>query len=335
MHDVIVIGAGVAGLRCARGLRAAGADVVLVDRADKVGGRCATRSFEGQAVDYGPLFIHGRDKEFLAAVGECAGVHRLDGWPHQVAGHGTPCQPEAFAPRETRAAFVEGINAFPQALASGLKVRLRTQVSTLSALEGCFRIESKDGTQLQARDLVLAMALEQSVPFLRMLGPGSERDGALALLDMFASVACLTLIAGYPRGVPAPEWDICYPEDDKALQLIGNESRKRPPGRFVTLVYQAAPRWSREWFSKPKEEWSRELLMRAGRRLGAWADSPEWTHPHRWHFARLDRANELAGPLVLRIGRSRIGIAGDLFAPGGGIQAAWISGGRLAERFAE
>jgi hypothetical protein len=258
----------------------------------------------------------------------------LEGWPHRIVGSGTPCQPQAFAPREKRLAFAEGLNVFPQALASGLAVRLRTQVSQISAADGCISVEGADGERFQARDVVLAMALEQSVAFLRMLEPGTGRDGALALLDMFASLPCLTAIAGYPRGVQAPDWDVCYPEDDDALMLIGNESAKRSAGRFVILVYQAAPRWSRAWLEKPQEEWARELLARAAGHFGSWAGSPEWTHLHRWRYARLERVNELAAPLVFRVDRSRIGLAGDLFAPGGGMQAAWISGDRLAERLA-
>ena len=334
MHDVIVVGAGIAGVQCARRLRGAGADVLLVDRADKVGGRCATRFFEGQAADYGPLFIHGNDGGFLAAVGEAADAHRLEGWPQRIIGNGTPCQPESFGPRETRLALAEGVNVVPRALASGLSVRLRTQVSAVSAADGCVRIEGAEGELFQARDAVLAMALEQSVPFLQMLAPGSERDGALGLLELFSSLPCLTVIAGYPRGAQRLDWDVCYPEDDDALMVVGNESAKRAAGRFVILVYQALPRWSRAWLEKPQKEWERELLMRAARRFGAWAGSPEWTHLHRWRYARLERVNELSAPLVVRVGRSRIGVAGDLFAPGGGMQAAWISGDRLAERLA-
>ncbi|MGA2642172.1 MAG: FAD-dependent oxidoreductase, partial [Spirochaetia bacterium] len=74
------------------------------------------------------------------------------------------------------------------------------------------------------------------------------------------------------------------------------------------------------------------LLDIVSRRLGSWAGVPAWTHLHRWRYSRLDRANELAGPLELRNGVSRVGLAGDLFSPGGGLQAAWESGDRLGSR---
>ena len=158
-------------------------------------------------------------------------------------------------------------------------------------------------------------------------------------MEMFSSIPCLALIAGYDTDVPTPDWDVCYPEDEPALLLISNESSKRPrtprqagAAAARVLVFQASARWSAKRLEAPGEEWRRELLAIASRRLGPWAGTPRWTHPHRWRYGRLDRANELAGPLELMVGDSRIGIAGDLFSPGGGLQASWRAGDRLGAR---
>jgi renalase len=328
VHDMIVIGAGVAGLQCARRLRAAGADVLVVDRADKPGGRCATRWMDGQPFDYGPQFLHGSDPAFLASVASVAG-ERLEGWPRRVEGSGAPCQPEAFAPHQTRLAFAEGLHSFPRTLAEGLTIRLRTRILSLSITQGAMRVESGAGERFEARDLVLALAIEQALPLLRMLPPGSERDGALALLDMFVSSPCLTVAAGYPGTAPAPSWDILYPEDEESILNVGHDSTKRSGARSVVLVCQGSARWSRLRLDAPEEDWTRELLGKVAHRVGAWAGQPAWVHPHRWRYSRVDRANELAAPLELRVGGSRIGVVGDLFSPGGGIQASWISGDRL------
>jgi hypothetical protein len=333
MHDVIILGAGVAGLQCARRARAAGADVLVVDRADKPGGRCATRSFDGQQADYGPLFVHGHDAGFLAAVSEAGGT-RLEGWPARVSGRGTPCQPDAFAAFETRLALADGVNAFPHALAEGLPIRLRALAVSVGATKDGMVVTLADGEMLRTRDLVLAMALEQSVPFLRNLRPASGVDSALGVMEMFASIPCLTLIAGYDPGVPRLDWDICYPEDEPALLLMSNESSKRTQAPFPVVVFQASARWSMERLAQPKEEWGRELLDVASRRIGSWAGAPAWTHLHRWRYSRLDRSNELAAPLELRFGAFRVGVVGDLFSPGGGLQAAWLSGDRLGSRLA-
>ena len=53
MPDVVVIGAGLAGLACARHLVAAGVDVVLHEAADTVGGRVRTDVVDGMLLDRG------------------------------------------------------------------------------------------------------------------------------------------------------------------------------------------------------------------------------------------------------------------------------------------
>ena len=329
MHDVVILGAGVAGLACARRLMQAGADVAILDRADKPGGRCATRWHDGEPFDYGPLFVHGSDPGFLEAAAEAGEPGRQNGWPQRVAGHGTPCQPNAFSPHETRFAFAEGLTVFPRALSKNLNVRLNTLVTAVKSSGNEIIVQTATGQNVSARDAVVAFALEQSSALLQTLG--KEAASTVALVDMFSSLPCLAVVAGYPAGTAVPDWDIMYPDDDVMVLLIGNESSKRPLAKSLTLVFQGSARWSRHNLEKPKEEWSRELLAGAARLLGSWASSPEWVHEHRWRYARLDSANELAAPLVAHLGKSRLGVAGDLFAPGGGMQAAWLSGDRLGQ----
>ncbi|WP_343900496.1 FAD-dependent oxidoreductase, partial [Nocardioides aquaticus] len=51
--DVVVVGAGLAGLRCARALVDRGHDVVVLERDDAVGGRIRTDHVDGFALDRG------------------------------------------------------------------------------------------------------------------------------------------------------------------------------------------------------------------------------------------------------------------------------------------
>ena len=53
MPDVIVVGAGVAGLCCARELHAAGLDVLVLERGDGAGGRVRTDEVDGFLLDRG------------------------------------------------------------------------------------------------------------------------------------------------------------------------------------------------------------------------------------------------------------------------------------------
>ncbi|MFQ5666761.1 MAG: flavin monoamine oxidase family protein [Candidatus Binatia bacterium] len=69
MTDVVVIGAGMAGVTAARELRRGGFSVVVVEGRDRVGGRVRTvRDFCTLPVEGGAEFIHGADAEFWPDV---------------------------------------------------------------------------------------------------------------------------------------------------------------------------------------------------------------------------------------------------------------------------
>jgi len=69
--DAVVIGAGLAGLRCAERLLAEGLDVVVLEARDRVGGRVWSHRFEdGQTCERGAEFIDGNHTEVLALADE-------------------------------------------------------------------------------------------------------------------------------------------------------------------------------------------------------------------------------------------------------------------------
>ena len=94
--DVIVIGAGLAGLRAATELSAAGRHVLVLEAADDVGGRIRTENVDGFLVDRGfqllnpayPAVRRWIDVEALALQGLGAGVAaRTDGDRLRLLGH--------------------------------------------------------------------------------------------------------------------------------------------------------------------------------------------------------------------------------------------------------
>lgn len=332
-YEAVVVGAGTAGLACAGELQRAGMVPVVVEKSRGVGGRCATRRVEDQPVDHGAVFLHGADSGFLAEL-DAVDAEVLEGWPSRVEGTGTPCQPEAFHSYERRLAYVEGVNAFPKHLARGLDLRLQSRAAALEIAQDRFRLVVEGESGLSTRTLVLALPVEQTLALLdsSMLN-ARELAAVRDLLGMMRSLPCLTLLAGYPLSVNQPDWDVSYPEDSESLMLISHDSAKRKEKRVLTLVYQCQPRWSRQRLEGEPTAWRDELLEEATRILGPWAGRPLWSQEHRWRYARAEPANTLAGPMLLSLtGGLRLGLAGEIFTPGGGVEAAWLSGRRLAER---
>jgi monoamine oxidase len=69
-HDVVVVGAGLAGLAAARELTRAGLDVVVLEGRDRVGGRTLSDTLAGVPVDRGASFVGPTQTAVLKLAGE-------------------------------------------------------------------------------------------------------------------------------------------------------------------------------------------------------------------------------------------------------------------------
>ena len=69
--DVIIVGAGVAGLSAAERLRTSGFDVIVLESADHTGGRCVTdNQIFSTPFDLGASWLHCTDVNPLADIAE-------------------------------------------------------------------------------------------------------------------------------------------------------------------------------------------------------------------------------------------------------------------------
>ncbi len=335
--DVLVVGAGIAGLTCARQLVEAGLRVIVLEKSRGVGGRCATRRVDGCVVDHGLTFFHGSDAALLASLESAAGDDIIAGWPRRIRGTGTPFQPSAFRDGDWRLTYTKGLTVFPKWLAAGLDVRLNSRVVSVGSTAERWRIVNEVGQELTARDLVLSIPTPQALELLNSCrDESSEFESLRLLLRETGFVSSLTVIALYPKNGPAPDWDMSFPADSDVIQGISHDSSKREQTDRTVLVLQALPAWSHGQWERPETEWSAAMLGEVSKVAGSWAAKPETVQTHRWRFARVASGGELAGPRMIALsGGRRLGLAGESFSPGGGMQAAWRSGRELARRFLE
>ena len=98
--DVVVVGAGAAGIAAARRLMRPGLSVLALEARDRLGGRAWTLPFQGQGLDMGCGWLHSADDNLLARRVEAEGL-TLDKtpppWESQAFNHEmTPAEQRAF-----------------------------------------------------------------------------------------------------------------------------------------------------------------------------------------------------------------------------------------------
>ncbi|MFN3558361.1 MAG: flavin monoamine oxidase family protein [Brevundimonas sp.] len=116
--DVVIVGAGAAGLAAARALAGQPLTVAVLEARDRIGGRAWTVRFEGEGLDMGCGWLHSADENLLVQKVEPAGL-TLDQtpppWRNQAFNHEiTPAEQDEF-----RAAFEAFDERIAEAAARG------------------------------------------------------------------------------------------------------------------------------------------------------------------------------------------------------------------------
>ena len=164
--DVLVLGAGIAGLACARTLAERGLRVCLVEATDRVGGRILTHRVGGQVVELGAEFVHGRPPELLALISE-AELTLIERTGTQVSfdeeqlAADTDARDGMFDPLEDLRTYTGPDLSFKDYLAqSRFGVNADAAQAALSYVEG---FNAADATQISAHSLGIQQVAEDSI----------------------------------------------------------------------------------------------------------------------------------------------------------------------------
>ena len=156
--DVIVIGAGMAGLTAAAELQRAGCRVLVLDKGRGVGGRLASRRIGGAAFDHGAQFITARTSRFAALVEDCRRAGAAEEW-HRGVGD----SPDGHVRWRGHPAMT----SVAKHLARGLEIILDTRVVALTASRHLWSAETETGAVYSAGAVVLTPPVPQSLAILK------------------------------------------------------------------------------------------------------------------------------------------------------------------------
>ncbi len=109
--EIVVVGAGIAGLACARALAQRGRGVTILEAQSRVGGRILTQRAHGEVIELGAEFVHGRPPALIDLIQE-AGCTLYERRGQQIRFEGGRLQAGSERDRETTFDPVERLANF-------------------------------------------------------------------------------------------------------------------------------------------------------------------------------------------------------------------------------
>ena len=272
--------------------------VLLLDRGRRIGGRMASRRFEGRPVDMGASYFTVSDPRFAAVVEDW----RARGLAREWTDTFTVLAPDAAASTKSgpmRWGASAGLRSLVEDLADGLPLEQDAvaQVRTSSA-------HGVDSPALLVDDrpasrVVLAMTDSQA---RALLGPGLESEAEHLQRP---SEPVIALVAWYAERL----WDLdgAFVNGDPDLAWIADDGSRRGDGAPY-LVAHSTPELALPHLEAPQE--AGPPMVAALRRL---LDLPEpvGTYVHRWSQAR--PTGEREAPFHLS--DAGLGVCGDGWGP--------------------
>ncbi len=311
--DVLVIGAGMAGLSAAAALQMGGRKAVVIDKGRGVGGRMATRRVGAATFDHGAQFVTARDSRFGDVLGNArtagAALEWCRGFTADADGHarwrGTP-----------------GMSSLAKHLALGLEIIQEKQVSALQQLTDQWSISMADGETWSAKAIILTAPVPQSLVLLKAGGVALEED-LMTRLSAIQYERCLAVMAVLdgPSRMPPPGG--FAPAQGPIAWIADNQLKGVSAEPAVTI--HATDEFSVAHWDQDRDETARMLIAAADEWLGTGIKSFQI---HGWRFSKPRQTDpsscavvSSAPPLVL---------AGDAFA-GPRVEGAALSGWAGAE----
>lgn len=334
-----VIGAGMAGVACARTLMQAGHAVSVFESQEHPGGRMATQETPFGSFDAGAQYFTVRDARFERALQTVNGLCRpwsatslrvLDATGQMVAAAPAP-EPHWVAQpgmQSLLAAWAEPIAQAGSLHTDTQAVRLeRDRLRPQGWQLACEASDGSAAVHAGFDAVLLALPAPKAHALLQSSGVDSTLQAPLHGVTI---APCWTLMLAYPQAVQpglttlGPQWNAARSTHHR-IAWLARESSKPGRGQIERWTVQASPEWSQEHFDDTPQRVQAKLQRAFSEVTGIHAE-PAWSDVRRWRHART-----LAplGRSYLWDGDTALGACGD-WCLGQRVEDAFISGLELA-----
>ena len=234
--SVAIIGAGIAGLTCARKLRDAGHCVTLFEQAPAPGGRASTRDEDFGQFDHGAQYFTARDPRFKSAITSWLRAGVVAEWRARIV---CVTKDKVGESRESAIRYVgyPGMGAVAAHLARGFQIGYERRVTRLERVDAGWTLQLEDGSQTIPYSSVVAAIPAPEASELLLCSPAiGSRIAAIRMQP------CWSVMLQFCKPVDA-RFDAAIVEDEP-ISWLARESSKpgRPAGE--RWIVHASNAWS-------------------------------------------------------------------------------------------
>lgn len=314
--DVIVIGAGLAGLVAARELEKAGKRVIVLDKGKSVGGRLASRRIQNGLADHGAQFFTVRTELFQKQVDTWLAEDLIHVWTY---GWGDGSLKRTVNDGHPRYVARQGMNHLAKDLAKQLKdVRVNSAVTGIYWEDNHWQVVDNNGLSMSSHALILTPPVPQALDLLTDVPLAKADKYSLERVQYGPCLAGLFVVEGT---VNLPEPGAMQDFKEQIYWIADNQAKGISPNECIITLH-AEERYSRQHYDSPDTEilsFMRETLQKymatdahiKEEQVKRWRYSiPVTTYPHDFL-----KAQDL--PLIF---------AGDAFGGRGRVEGAYLSG---------
>ncbi|MDW8424836.1 MAG: FAD-dependent oxidoreductase [Meiothermus sp.] len=289
--DVLIVGAGLAGLAAGRDLARAGLSVHILDKSRGVSGRAATRWLELDGrivrVDHGAQYFTAKNDQLRILLPDLVkhGIVRewAQGFPvlnksgikSRKAGHPRYICPDGMS--TLGKVFLQGLESHEKPLP--LETKALVTALHKNQHEADWRVVLEDGQVRSGRTLVLNMPAPQAL----QLAEGFLRPEVRAALEAVRYAPCWAAILVLEH-LPYLDW-VGLEIEHPVLAWAALDHTKRAVPDPPVLVLHASAEWSQKNLELTLAEALSRIIEAAQELFGPWVGRCRTAMAHRWRYA--------------------------------------------------
>ena len=323
--DVLIVGAGIAGLACAKELKDKGLNVLVLEKGRGIGGRMSSRRYDSNQgtarFDHGAQYINVRSHEGRQSIeAGCQDGYLKTWFDHLHYLNGTIDERPA-----TRYIGSTGMNQQLKAWANDLTVLTKQRVNQVTTTTNGFRVKTESKQTIEAQQVVVTAPIPQALE----LTEGHLTEAESRQLKSVEYAPCLSLMVQLdgPSGMKEPG-GFKSNEEESVIGWLADNHVKGISERPGALTIQGSPAYSEEAFDAPEETITNTLWEAAKPHITNHTILE--TRLQRWRYSLCTKG--LESPYLQLQNASGLFVCGDAFGGAGKVETALLSGLAVAKK---